>query len=399
MNICCVCLCRFLNVSSVARNLTAYIPCHTEHCAVFMLPLHAAGNRSDETAATATASAAAVAEGGMETAALPPLLQDFRLIQPAARDNRGLSVLAGHFHYYSPWASLPQCSRSVSSSSSSSSSSISSSSSGGGDSAGASASAPSSSFSTSSFSKEKQQKWLLYADATEMSYLPHSATESDTNTDTIPSIPTCDVSCFVVGRHPVDRAISYYYQRFYKPPPAPAAAAGRPAELHHKTINELSAQELHTVALATREGMQSHFYPREQVFIDEGMSDAACSAVLGIRHTSGRRAQSGTMTIPPEIPAALYPRAIRNINTCVVGLQERWNETLQVLDHWYPWIDFTQQPHARRMSLYRGMETRATLRRDLYEVLVALNPCDMLLYEEMQRLFDKQLQVLQYSYF
>ena len=46
------------------------------------------------------------------------------------------------------------------------------------------------------------------------------------------------------------------------------------------------------------------------------------------------------------------------------------------------------------MSLFKGTETRKTLRPEQYQVLVALNPCDMMLYEEMLRLFNKQLSAL-----
>jgi hypothetical protein len=157
-------------------------------------------------------------------------------------------------------------------------------------------------------------------------------------------------------------------------------------------INELTAQELEQVALSTREALDSHFYPDVKVFIDEGMSDAACAAVLGLKFTTGRMAAA--ISLPPEIPRSLYPQARSNLQQCVIGLQERWADTLHVLDHWLPWIDFSRDPQIKKMSLYSGLETRTTLRRELFEVLVKLNPCDMMLYEEAQRLFAQQMEVL-----
>ena len=388
----------------VDRGLQAIIPCHTAHCAMFAPPLHRTSTsggdggsgepvyclRSNETfiapafdAPTAVSTASSTAKPTPCTP-LPaaPLdwssPSDFRLIQPIARDNSNLSVLAGHFDFYSPFESLPRC-RKV-------------------------AATRSNAIDNDDDRSDSQPLWTSIVSKTD----PALEDENDAASATSSTVPTaatmtggCNLSCFTVGRHPVERAISFYYQRFYQHPDKASTAtrlSDGPLPLNQHLMNELTPEQLELVALSTREGMESFFYPGTQVFIDEGMSDASCSALLGLKYTTGRAVQT-TMHIPPEISPRLYPTAVANLRQCVIGLQDRWNDTLRVLDHWLPWVDFSQDPGRRKMSLFKGMETRTTLRRELYEVLVALNPCDMMLFEEMQRLFELQLAVLENEYY
>lgn len=349
------------------RGLFAFIPCHTEHCAVFAVPVHRPNTSAstDGSRVIPGGSAGATLVDGTTSASTATdweNLDDLRLIQPPGRDNSNLSVLAGHFDFYAPYRALPQCQQPR---------------------------AADLSMPARTFSSDSSARWSK-----------HVLTAVNPSSPTVPDpplpSPACRVSCLTIGRHPVDRAISYYYQRFYQHPSKVQSSAGAaPGEvpLNQRMINELTPAELEMVALSTREGMHSHFYPEVQVFIDEGMADAACSALLGLKYTSGRPV--GPISISPELPAALYPTVRANLYQCVVGLQEQWNQTLQVLDHWFPWLDFSKNPDRKKMSIYSGLETRITLRKDLYDVLVALNPCDMMLYEEMQRIFASQIEVLQ----
>jgi hypothetical protein len=365
----------------VERGLTALIPCHTEHCAVFAAPLHRDSTDTTQSIVLEGVDGIAHAAGGSRTEDSPTALSDWsqlrdlRLIQPAAQDNRNLSVIAGHFDFYTPYTVLPQC-----------------------------ASTERNADTAAADAHPATQTWSTHVLSTADPSTPDMIT-----LPSMPSQPGCAVSCFTVGRHPVDRAISYYYQRFYQRPDGDgnstahqqatsgesATAEDRP--LAQRMINELTPAQLEQIALATREGMDSHFFPDVKVFIDEGMSDAACAAVLGLKFTTGRVAEA--ISLPPEIPTALYPQARQNIQQCVIGLQERWKETLQVLDHWFPWMDYSEDPTRKKMSLYSGIERRGTLRPELYDVLVRLNPCDMMLYEEMVRLFDRQICLLNEKYY
>lgn len=285
-------------------------------------------------------------------------MRDLRLVQPPARNNSNVTVLAGHFDFLAPFRHLPQCQ--------------------GEDSP-----------------HQSKRPWSTHILFDRDPERPDSVALPRP-----PANPGCEVSCFTVGRHPVDRAISYYYQRFYQHREVAVEASGEasPRPLQHKRINELSPAELEGLVLSVREATHSHFYPDQLTFIDEGMGDAACAAVLGLKFTTGRAATQ-QLSLPPTIPASTYPQAKSNLQQCVVGLQERWNETLQVLDVWIPWIDFSTDAQRRKMKLYSGVETRHTLRPELHDVLVRLNPCDMMLYEEMQRLFQLQMEIVKARYF
>eukprot|EP01032_Pedospumella_encystans_P013123 gene13123-15128_t len=329
-------------------NKTSFIPCYTTHCRVFALPQHSLMEYTSDTTVNLNQVS----------------LTDLRLIQPLPTDISKITVFAGHLDFYALVLHLPQC-RSIASS---------------------------------------RDKFVSPVPST---WSPHILSRVDPLHPVVPpspvATPSCRVSCFTMGRHPVDRAISYYYQRFYQypedsPERTDAAEAvsfgGRP--LHMRRMNELTVAQLRNIAVGAREGLESPFFPGEQVIVDEGMSDAACRAVLGLKYTTGLR--MGPMSAPAPIPASLYPRAVENLHQCVVGIQEHWNDTLRVLDHWLPWIDFAAYPNQRRMSIYSGLETRHTLRSELFQLLVQANPCDMMLFEEMLRIFQAQLSVLNDSH-
>jgi hypothetical protein len=73
-------------------------------------------------------------------------------------------------------------------------------------------------------------------------------------------------SCFVMGRHPVDRAISYYYERCY----TAQSCVG-----FQRRVNSLTAEELETIGVYERMGMYNEGN-RSIVIVDEGMEDAMC---------------------------------------------------------------------------------------------------------------------------
>ena len=197
---------------------------------------------------------------------------------------------------------------------------------------------------------------------------------------------SCNPHCFVVARHPIDRAISYYYQRAITTDIA-----------RNRSMNELTAEELELIVLSVRVAETSTIFTDQKFFIDDGMSEAACRAIIPDRYTVGLPV--GDLLIPPMISESLYPTALNNVQQCVVGMQEDWDNTMRVLDHWFPWIDYTEHLELKAMKLFVGQETRHTLRADLYNVLFQLNKCDFMLFENTKVLFLKQLEVLKYTLF
>ena len=46
--------------------------------------------------------------------------------------------------------------------------------------------------------------------------------------------------------------------------------------------------------------------------------------------------------VPPELTEEEILRALGNVPRIVVGILERWSDTLRVMNHWFPWIDFSR---------------------------------------------------------
>ena len=85
----------------------------------------------------------------------------------------------------------------------------------------------------------------------------------------------CRPSCFIMGRHPIDRAISYYYQRCYQL----ESCIG-----YQRRINDLSVEEMTTIALYERQADYDPYRGNKSIIIlDEGMEDAACRTILNAK--------------------------------------------------------------------------------------------------------------------
>eukprot|EP01034_Spumella_vulgaris_P021621 gene21621-27660_t len=196
---------------------------------------------------------------------------------------------------------------------------------------------------------------------------------------------SCQTSPLVIGRHPVERAISYYYQRCYQL----STCIG-----YQRRINELSVADLEFIAIHER---QAAFAENNStlVILDEGMSNAACRSLAGAKATSGLHfsADSG-IRLPPPLTDDERLRAMTHIQQCVVGILERWESTLVVVGEWFPWLNLHTDRTRRKMFLYSGKESIDDIRPELRELLERLNDCDMMLYSEMERLFDLQLSKL-----
>ena len=114
-----------------------------------------------------------------------------------------------------------------------------------------------------------------------------------------------------MGRHPVDRVISYYYQRCYRSSTCPPRGRG---------LNSLLPSELESLVRTFREVGVVQQSTSEWIVLDDGMADAACRALSGTRRTTGLRGR-GSMQLPPheELGEQARAAAMRNIAKCVVG--------------------------------------------------------------------------------
>ena len=89
------------------------------------------------------------------------------------------------------------------------------------------------------------------------------------------------------------------------------------------------------------------------MIIDVGMEDAACRALANAKATTGLVAGVDDIHVPPPVTETETLRALTNVEHCVVGLLERWEETKAMLEFWFPWLDFSVDSHRRKMFIYR----------------------------------------------
>ena len=106
----------------------------------------------------------------------------------------------------------------------------------------------------------------------------------------------------------------------------------------------------------------------------------------------------------PEEAAALegsvhcdFEIASERLAQCVVGMQERWTETVElVLPRWFPWLDVGAGVCDRtegNRRVWRAERSREDLPEPIREVLRQHNACDMRLYELGAQIFERQLDV------
>lgn len=188
------------------------------------------------------------------------------------------------------------------------------------------------------------------------------------------------VACFVMGREPVDRIVSYYYQRCY---------SEKLCTFYQKQFNELTPAELRNLLMYFRQALLLEDNQTIAV-VDEGMEDAACRTMIGKRETTGIPVSDVILPQPlTEIDTKL---ALSNCEQCVVGLLEDWENTERVMQFWFPWMDLSEYKALNHFA--RGAKDAAYIRDDLRAVILELNQCDVILYEKMKEIFTKELRVV-----
>jgi hypothetical protein len=197
------------------------------------------------------------------------------------------------------------------------------------------------------------------------SSLPSFASESSR----IGSIPKRIPSCFVMGRHPIDRIISSFYQLCFNKITCP---------FYQIRFNRLDLHDLlHFIEIFQRSEPQ---FGAVQNF-DEGSNDASCRIIIN-RKVNGLS----------ELTIEEQSMALDRINHCIIGMYEDWKGTEEVLKHWFPWLSMSDHPMGIHAS---DIESLSTVRSDLREVLEMMNPCDVKLYDRMWELFQLEMKVVQ----
>jgi hypothetical protein len=191
--------------------------------------------------------------------------------------------------------------------------------------------------------------------------------------------------CLVIGRHPIERVISYYYQRCYQS----YTCLGR-----NRTLNELSVEELSHLIQTARESVLASDNVTN-IISDEGMMDAACRTMVNQRLSSGRIVGQDDLRIPDRLTVADHQLALQHIDQCIIGMVEDWNATMLIIHHFFPWIDFRHNRDRKQMSVVKGKEGILSIRPDLAQVIIEHNPCDMKLHSRMIEIFEDEKNYLE----
>ena len=188
--------------------------------------------------------------------------------------------------------------------------------------------------------------------------------------------------CFTMVRHPVDRAVSLYYERVYQRD-----------DIGGARVNDLPLGEFEWLLRAFKGSAFSRYR-------DEGFCDAMCKNTLGLSLHRGRlpedvdarRAEEPALfaAYEADLDAGL---AVGRLRHCVVGLQDDWAGSKRSLAHWFPWIASVDDAR-RNAGLGAAAETRDTLRPDLRAALEACNACDLALYDAAAERHAAQLRYL-----
>ncbi|KAH8051866.1 hypothetical protein JL721_11010 [Aureococcus anophagefferens] len=188
--------------------------------------------------------------------------------------------------------------------------------------------------------------------------------------------------CFTMVRHPVDRAVSLYYERVYQRD-----------DIGGARVNDLPLGEFEWLLRAFKGSAFSRYR-------DEGFCDAMCKNTLGLSLHRGRLPEDvdARRAAEPALFAAYEADldaglAVDRLRHCVVGLQDDWAGSKRSLAHWFPWIASVDDAR-RNAGLGAAAETRDTLRPDLRAALEACNACDLALYDAAAERHAAQLRYL-----
>lgn len=176
-------------------------------------------------------------------------------------------------------------------------------------------------------------------------------------------------SCFVMGVHPVERTVSHYYLGCYHEPNCS----------HYQThFNDLTSEDL--ASLLKRESIGA-------------IQDEMCRALVHQTIDSGHSVDD---LEPPKTKDWKEDVALKNLETCVVGLEDDWKNTKRMIAHWFPWIEIeTILPRQREKTEEERSLLRDTIHPELRQIVEEFNKCDTKLSRKMKYLFGKQLSVIE----
>jgi hypothetical protein len=187
--------------------------------------------------------------------------------------------------------------------------------------------------------------------------------------------------CFTMLRHPVDRAISFFYERVYP--------------VVKKTISAYAETEDGPALLDLL--IRGFVGTAQGLLRDEGMSDtltrqlSSASYRRGMTPDDAARHNLNSQVLTDQH----FIKARANFRLCIVGVVENMTASHRVLAHWFPWIgDIGQNTTARTLRKNQGYvdkETVATLPHVVRQNIEEHNKYDLQMYHEGLEMFQNQL--------
>ena len=123
-----------------------------------------------------------------------------------------------------------------------------------------------------------------------------------------------------------------------------------------------------------------------------GFGNTMCKMLLGQNHFKGKRPGELNWEDIESVDSRLVAeKAIENLDQCVVGLQNEWEDTKRILFHFFPWLAFDDDTKMNTGGVKgSSMETRDELRGELRRELERVNSCDMAVWEHAVKRFAVQ---------
>ena len=145
-----------------------------------------------------------------------------------------------------------------------------------------------------------------------------------------------------------------------------------------------------TEGATLRECMENYLERNKQrIVIDEGAGNPSTKTLAGININKGEIGPPRGLN--RKIGDRVRDTAFRNVDRCVVGIMEQWDNTVSVLRHWFPWIPASTDTREHVSFVGEDKESVDELSPDVVKVIQANNEADMELYEYGLQIMEQQL--------
>jgi hypothetical protein len=216
-------------------------------------------------------------------------------------------------------------------------------------------------------------------------------------------------ACFTTLRDPVQRTVSYYYERIYPSYPVRISTL-QPQDLDTllgsfvRIADEHGADLKAPVADGSVLSLLSKYLARKGTIMDEGPANTLTRMLSGNNQRKGKPASVvlqgfdfESSSKPWTLANEDFGTAKANLAKCVVGMQEEWFSTVGVLERWFPWtkkrLDKQGETNPLMVRAHKGKnkpEHEEQLSEELLEVIRRHNKWDLELYEIGTALFREQ---------